>query len=133
MNDGVLVGLSLARKAAESRMLDAIKVTREGERVWDEDNGQWIGGTVTVYEGRARVSKPGSAADAETGSQLVVVSQLEVHVPVDVVLQAGDEIEVTACPTRAEQVGRVFVVAGPFDGSQVSAARYRVEAADGRG
>lgn len=135
MDNGVLKALSMGRRAAAARMFDTVSVSRTGERTWDEDNGEWVGGTVSVYSGKARIKHATNAMqDVDAGSQLLVVGQLEVHVPVGTAdFEAGDEITVTASSTRPEQVGRVFTVVGPFDGSQTVALKYRVEVADQRG
>lgn len=122
------------RAEAESRMDDFIKTTRAGSKVWDEANGDWVASEVVIYEGKARIKRPNDlSTDAEAGSQLIAVGRLQVHVPVGVAPFAPDDlIEVTACRTRADQVGRKFSVVAPFDGSQLTAVRYRVEVADGR-
>ncbi len=119
---------------AESRMNDRIKTTRAGDKVWDEENGEWVTSEVVIYEGKARIKRPNDlSTDAEAGSQLIAVGRLQVHVPVGSSPFAPDDlIEVTACVTRQDQVGRKFSVVAPFDGSQLTAVRYRVEVADGR-
>lgn len=122
------------RAEAESRMDDLIRTTRGGERVWDEDNGEWVTAEVVIYEGKARIKRSNElSSDVDAGSQLISVSQVQVHVPVgSPVFAPNDLIEVTDCTSRADQVGRVFVVSAPFDGSQTTAVRYRVEVSDGR-
>lgn len=127
----VLPGL---RAEAESRMDDRIKTTRAGGKTWDEDSGEWTVSEVVVYDGKARIKRPNDlSTDAEAASQLIAIGRLQVHVPVGSPPFAPDDlIEVTACQTRGDQVGRKFVVVAPFDGSQLTAVRYRVEVADGR-
>lgn len=122
------------RAEAESRMDDLIKTTRAGTKVWDDDSGAWVTSEEVIYEGKARIKRSNElSSDVDAGSQLVTVSQVQVHVPVgSPVFAPNDLIEVTACASRADQVGRVFVVSAPFDGSQTTAVRYRVEVADGR-
>lgn len=126
--------LSSGRRMAESRMTDACTVSRVGEPVLDEDTGEMVGTVVAVYTGPCRVKHPSTGArDVEAGSQLLVVGQLELHVPVGTpVFAADDVVVITASETRADQVGREFTVVGPFDGSQTTALRYRIEVADGR-
>ena len=122
------------RAEAESRMDDRIKTKRAGEKVWDESSGEWVTSEVVIFEGKARIKRPNDlSTDAEAGSQLIAIGRLQVHVPVGSTPFAPDDvIEVTACATRPDQVGRKFVVVAPFDGSQLTAVRYRVEVADGR-
>lgn len=136
MNLGYDIALALPglQAEAESRMNDRIKTTRAGSKTWDEEAGDWVTAPVTVYEGKARIKRPNDlSTDAEAGSQLIAIGRLQMHVPVGSAPFAPDDlIEVTACPTRPDQVGRKFYVVAPFDGSQLTAVRYRVEVADGR-
>lgn len=126
--------LGMGRRMAESRMLDSCTVSRPGPKVWDEDAGGYTQTPVVVFSGLCRVKHPTtSGKGADAGSQLVVVSQVEVHLPLAAVgVMTGDMVKITACPMRPEQVGREFTVGSPFDGSQTTALRYRVEVADGR-
>lgn len=129
MFEDVSRALSMGRRAAESRMLDMVDVSREGGEVWDEDMGQYVPGLVSVYSGKARIKHAGIIGrDVEAGSHLLTVGQVEVHVPVGAALfSPGDRVRVTVSPTRPDQVGRDLYVVGPFDGSQTTSVRYRVE------
>lgn len=125
--------LRLGRSVAEGRMTETVIVTRGGEKSWDETAGKWVESRWTVYSGRARVKQSSHAGKkSDSGSQLTVVSQPEVHLPVTVDAEPGDLIEVTASTVSELLVGRVFTVMSPFDGGQVTAGRYRVEVADER-
>lgn len=125
--------LGMGRRMAESRMTDTVTVTRPGGKTWNESQGEWTITPVTAYSGKARIKHGGSPRDVEAGSQLLAVGQIEVHVPAGTAaFRPDDTVTVTGCVTRPDQVGRVFTVVAPFDGSQTTALRYRVEAADGR-
>ncbi len=126
--------LDLGRRMAESRMLDTCKVTRVTRGAFNEATGKHSVTTTDVYTGPCRVKHPTTAAKpADAGSQLVVVSGLELHLPLTGSgVRAGDVVEITASQTRAEEVGRKFTVVAPFDGTQTTALRFRVEVADGR-
>lgn len=127
--------LESGRRMAESRMTDSCKVFRLVKAtVPDEETGNYPVTEEVAYSGACRVKHPSTAGkDADAGSQLIVVSQVEVHLPVDAVgVLPGDTVEITASPTRPDQVGRRFTIDGPFDGSQTTALRYRIEVADGR-
>ncbi len=126
--------LAAARAEVESRMLDACTITRPGEKVWDEELGQWVTSTFTAYEGKCRIRhRTVGDASVESGSQLLAVSETEIHLPaLTVGVEVSDTVTITACPTRPAQVGRRFNVSWMMDGSQTTALRYRVEAADGR-
>lgn len=127
--------LSMGRRMAEARMTDTCKITRSAKEPLNESNGKHPVTTTEVYAGPCRVKHPTTAAKpADAGAQLIVVSGLELHVPVTATgIRAQDVVEITASGTRTEQAGRKFTVLAPFDGSQTTALRFRVEVADGRG
>lgn len=126
--------LGMGRVMAESRMTDSCAVTRPGPKVWNEATGEYTSTVVSVYSGKCRVKSPSMAGrDVDAGSRLVVVSQTEVHLPLSAVgVRADDLVTITGSETRAEQSGRKFTVTAPFDGSQSTALRFRIEAADER-
>lgn len=135
LGDDIAAHLPLMRAQAESRMSDSCKVFRLiKSSVIDEDTGTYPTVEQVAYSGQCRVKHPSTAAkDANSGSQLVVISQSEIHLPLSAVgVLPADLVEITACPTRPDQVGRLFTIAAPFDGSQTTALRYRVEVADAR-
>lgn len=132
---GADIDLRLARREAERDMRDKIKVTRaSGTKTWNETTGEWAETEDTIYSGKGRLKSPRSAArSVEAGAQLIVVSHTEIQLPVDSDdLRAGDIALITECPDRPKQVGRRFRIVGPFDGSQTTALRFRVEAVDPR-
>lgn len=126
--------LSMGRRMAESRMLDECAITRVGEKAWDEERGEWATTQLVVYSGRCRIKHPSTAArDIEAGSQLLAVTFTELHLPLSAVgVRADDTVTITASSTRPEQAARQFTVTAPFDGSQTTALRFRVEAFDER-
>lgn len=126
--------LSMGRRMAESRMTDSCAVTRAGSPVFNETTGEYTSTAASVYSGKCRIKHPTTAGrDVDAGSQLLAVGELELHVPVGSAVFAPDDVvTISACPTRPDQVGRKFTVVSRFDGSQTTALRYRVEAADGR-
>ncbi|UOQ60382.1 DUF6093 family protein [Leucobacter rhizosphaerae] len=138
---GADIDLMMARREAERNMRDRCRVTRISKgTALDEDTGKYPNVSTVIYEGaggaggKARLKHPRMAAkEVDAGSQLLVSTSLELQVPVaSEDFAAGDVVEMTACPDRPNQVGRKFKVIGPFDGSQTTALRYRVEAFDGR-
>ena len=126
--------LGMGRRMALSRMTDSCAISRPGTPVFDEATGEYTSSTVSVYSGACRVKHPTAVArGVDAGSELLVVSQLELHLPVSAVgVRAGDVVSITGSVTRGEQVGRLFRVVAPFDGSQSTALRFRIEAADER-
>lgn len=126
--------LGMGRRMAEGRMTDTCKVVRPVPGVLNEATGKRAVTYTEVFAGPCRVKHPTTAAKpGEAGSQLLVVSALEVHLPVTATgVRAEDVVEITASATRDEQAGRRFKIVAPFDGSQATALRFRVEVADGR-
>ena len=126
--------LGMGRRMAVSRMTDTCTVTRPGPKVLNESTGEYAHTTVSVYSGPCRVKHPtGVARDVDAGSQLLAVTQLELHLPVSAMgVRADDVVSITGSETRTEQSGRKFTIVAPFDGSQSTALRFRIEAADGR-
>lgn len=125
--------LDMGRRMAVSRMTDSCKITRVGSKTLNEGTGTYTPSVVTVFTGACRIKSGSGVSQGDAGSELVVVSQVELHLPVSATgVLPGDVVEVTGSLTRADQVGRVFKVVAAFDGSQTTALRYRVEVADGR-
>jgi hypothetical protein len=99
--------LGLGRTMAESRMSDACTVSRGPAEVLDPVTDAWVPNpAASVYSGKCRVKHPTTAGrDVDAGSQLLVVGELEFHVPVGSAVFAPDDVvTITACPTRPDQV-----------------------------
>lgn len=129
-----MIGLVMGRRMAETRMSDVCLVTRVTGSSWDESLGEEVDTFTTVYSGACRVRHASpNGKDVDAAGQLLTQSFLELHVPVGAPAFAPDDVVViTASATRSDQVGRRFHVVSPFDGSQTTALRYRVEVFDGR-
>jgi hypothetical protein len=126
--------LGMGRRMAESRMTDTCKVTRISRGVLNESTGKHPETITQVYTGPCRVKHSSMAPmDIEAGSQLLTLGTPEIHVPAGTAtFHPDDQVEITWSGTRADQIGRLFKVIAPFDGTQTTALRYRVEADDGR-
>lgn len=134
IGDALEADLVAARAEVESRMLDECEITRPGVKTWDESKGEWIFASVEVYKGKCRVRhRTVGDASVESGGQLIAVSETEIHIPaLTVGVEVSDTVKITKCPTRPAQIGREFNLSWLMDGSQATALRYRVEAADAR-
>ena len=120
--------LPFLRQQAESLMSDRILVTRASGDVWDEDTGQYIPGTETVYEGIGRLrdtSARGRRVD-DAAADTTVMS-LMLSVPVGVPAEIGDVAEVVGSATNAALVGNLYRLMEPADSSHATAARFIVE------
>ena len=132
---GADIDLLMARREAERDMRDKCKVTRTSKGTeFNEVTGEYPTVVATIYEGKSRLKSPRVAAkQADAGSQLLIATFTEIQLPVHSDdLFVGDVVEMIACPDRPNQVGRKFTVMGPFDGTQTTSLRYRVEVFDGR-
>lgn len=129
-----MFALNAGRRMAESRMTDECGVTRAGEKTWNETTGEYENTPTSVYSGKCRIrhSAP-NGKDVDAAGRLLTISSLELHVPVGTaVFEPDDVVAITASGTRSDQVGRKFIVLAPFDGSQTTALRYKIEAYDER-
>ena len=109
---------------AESLMTSTATFTRRGERVWDEDTGQYVDAPVTVYEGRCKVQTfQAYESEPEAGGATRVIQRYYLHVPVSAgIFLPGDRAEVTASANPI-LVGNVYVVAGPHEKDWQTAQR----------
>lgn len=131
----ILTGvLSAGRAMAEARMTDSCVVTRKTSGTWDEDAGDYVDADIEIYSGVCRIAFTASTpANINAGSALQSLGQLEIHVPVNAEIFAPDDVvTISQSGTRPDQVGRKFFIVAPFDGSQTTALRYKVEASDAR-
>lgn len=126
--------LHRGRKRSLERMDSECVITRPGTKVWDEEAGEWVPQIETVYEGVCRlVDASTGGRRVESGSQLLVVTSPELHLPFDTVgVSVSDSVVITACLSRPAVIGEQYVIREPVDGTQVTALRFRVVAADGR-
>lgn len=131
---GADIDLVMARREAERAMRDEVKVTRTVIGVINESTGNPSTTTTSIYQGKGRLKHPrASAKDIEAGAQLLAISALEVQVPVSTAgFTSGDIVEITKSPDRPAQIGRKFKILAPFDGTQTTSLRYRIEATDER-
>ncbi|MGW3854737.1 DUF6093 family protein [Micromonospora arida] len=104
--------LARGRAAAEQLMTTTCVIRRITSTSTDPFSGVVTPTYTDTYSGKCRAQQQtasGSAADV--GEQALLLLRLEVQLPVSVVgLQADDEITITASPTDADLVGRVFMV-----------------------
>lgn len=126
--------LERGRKRALERMDSLCVITRPGAQVWDEENGEWVASTVTIYEGVCRlVDASTGGKKVAAGGQLLVITSPELHLPADAAgVEVSDLVELTACASRPAIIGERYMIRETVDGTQVTALRYKVEAADGR-
>ena len=130
----ILTGaLAMGRTLAESRMTDAVTVTRkDGEPVLDDETGDLVQTYETIYAGPCRlVLRSGVVRDVDAQSQLLGVQRLELHVPVAGTsdIRNDDLFELTASTGDPSLVGLTGVVVGMFPHTGSTARRLPVEVA----
>ena len=121
--------LGSGRSWAGSRFTETFEFFREGST--EDEHGFPVEGEIVLYSdipGRLKFPTL-TVSDRETGTQLVAVQSVEVHVAVGAVpgVVTDDFVRVTASTSDSSLVGRVFRVAGEPQGGQTTAHRYPVE------
>lgn len=113
------------RAAAEAGMVDACTSRRQTGTTYDDDTGHTVPTWTALYEGPCRLKETtATVRRSDVGEADVVLVQPQVHLPMDAaLLQAGDEITITACPNDPLSVGRVFRVESK---AGATARRYTV-------
>lgn len=120
--------LPFLRQQAESLMSDRILVTRASGDVWDEDTGQYIPGTETVYEGIGRLRDTSSRGRrVDDAAADTTVMSLTLSVPIGTPAEVGDVAEVVESATNAALVGNRYRLMEPTDSSYATAARFIIE------
>ena len=125
----VTAALPGMRAAAESLMVDSVRVERPGLPVTDPETGDVTTPSVVVYVGPGKVqSTLPQAAHPVAGEHQFTVQQASVHVPVSAgPVMVGDLVVPVAVVHDAALVGRVFRVKELLHKSFATAQRLSVE------
>ena len=120
--------LARGRRAAESLMLDVVRVSRaSGRPVTDPETGVVSTPSVEVYEGIGRVQGRATEAKTVDGVQVYILSDLTVQLPVSVEPVVDDEVRVVESLTEPHLVGRTFRVKSAPRKSHATMTRCEVE------
>lgn len=112
----IAAALPELRAHAESRMIDACRVTRpgEGQGPWNDETRDYDPpAPVTVYDGRCEVQERDTqeqdrlAGEAELDTQRYTV---KLPVAASVGVRKGDDVEITAATLDPDLQGRHFTV-----------------------
>lgn len=122
----VRADLAEARQDAEARMLDTVTVRRTSGR---PDTQTGAGQTATVYTGPARiVDTQAIVTQVDAAAAGVVLQRLEVRLPATAgPFRVNDVVDVDACPTFPDLVGRHFRLTRRPAGSQSAQQRVPAE------
>lgn len=104
-----------ARRFTQQNLLteETARVTRDGERVWDEEQGEYVYPQVTLYEGPFfEFTHYGYEANTEAGGRHVPTQRSEAWFPVGSFKStSGDRVEVLESRTDPLRVGKVMYLA----------------------
>lgn len=123
--------LQLGRRfAAAHKFTDRCRITREGERIWNEETLQYDTNAIVVYEGVCSLLSPyrGPTEGEATGqTRAVELARLSVPVETSVGVNKGDKVTYLESASDPDLPGRVFVVAVGSQQSDSTARRIPVE------
>lgn len=114
------------QRAAERLMVDTVRITREGDEVFDPETGTYIPSVVTVYEGKCRmVMRTSVVQDVDAQSQLQALQGPRLDVPVAGTggILPDDRFELTG----GDEAGLTGRIAGLFPQSLKTARRLPVQ------
>ena len=116
------------KREAEALMTDTAEVTRGGGGlVVDPETGDLTPGGETVGTFPCKVQTTvAQAASPEAGGHAFTVEQLQLHFPVDTLLQGGDQVTITES-RDPQNVGLVFRLVELARGTYRTADRWNVE------
>lgn len=118
------------RQAAEALMIDACRITRDGEPVWDEETGENAAEQIITYEGKCRLRlRDTQPQDLTQAGIIAVVVEFVVSIPVTGTedVAAGQTVEMTVCLEDSALVGRRYRIGADLAGSLMTARRLPVK------
>lgn len=123
--------LRAGRRRAESMMRDTCRITRAGEKVWNEATMTYTqGDPVAVYEGKCRLLNPYRAPTTATTpgqAQTVQLARLSLPVETSAGIKEGDQVEYLTSESDPDLPGTEFKVIGGAHQSDATARRVPVE------
>lgn len=132
--------LRAGRRAAERTMSDTCRITRpgEGQGPFNPETGQYDDPLpVTVYEGKCRIPRRGTATTttAAAGEQAFQVGEYPFEIPVEgdgyVVgeeVKPGQTVTYLTAAYDPSLAGRVFGIVDPVFQSQATKRRFKIKA-----
>ena len=103
IGDVIAEALPELRAQAESLMAATAVVTRDEEPHWDEATEAMVGGTVTVYDGPARLIRASAGKAVDAAGEDVQATPYVVAVPHDVQgIADGDRLTIGDLDLRVE-------------------------------
>lgn len=120
--------LARGRVAAEAGMVDACTIRRVPSDVTDDFSGVITPTYTQIYAGKCRLKQVAALPEThEAGEDYVVLSRLQLQIPVSVTgVQVGDEVTITASVNDPGLAGKVLLIRGIAEGSEITARRFEV-------
>lgn len=123
--------LTMGRRAAEARMDDLCRITRQtGDRVLNEQTGQYETATITIYEDVCRVISPYRVPATPTGAgQTQNIENLRLDLPISrsLGIHSGDTVEIIHAETDPDMLGRIYTVSTAAQQSDATARRIPIQ------
>jgi hypothetical protein len=126
----VAAALPEMQRLAEELMVDTVELRGPGERVLDEDSGQYVDTPGELkYAGKAKIQTVDALGqDNQAGERVVVQTRFRVDLPMSAPAAAVDDVfTVTASSLDPELVGCRFRVASLVHKTFMTARRLAVE------
>lgn len=122
--------LARAQAAALAGMVDACAIRRVTGWTTDDFAGARTPTYLSPdpYVGKCRVKQAQALPENhDAGEDYVVLSRLQLQIPVTATgIVVGDEVTITASAHDPDLPGKVFIIRGPAQGSEISARRFEV-------
>lgn len=124
--------LPFLRSQAESMMTSACIISRAGDKVFNEETGEYETPYTTIYEGKCRYKFGGTQASlVDAQSQKLVEQAITLSLPVSAAgssdVRPDDVSELTANPFDPAMIGMKARIAGIHFQSHATARRFPVQ------
>lgn len=109
-------------------MVDTCTIRRKVGEETDPHSGVVTPVYTTLYAGKCRVQRVGSATPAQPGEAYLLMLRLEVQLPMSVAgLAVADEVRIDSAPLDPDLAGRTFRVRDLFHKTHATMRRLGVE------
>ena len=120
--------LARGRAAAEAGMADTCTIRRVAGETTDDFSGVITPSYTVIYTGKCRVKQTVALPEThDAGEDYVTLSRMQLQVPVAAVgAQVGDEATITTSVNDPDLAGKVLLIRGVAQGSEITARRFEV-------
>lgn len=120
--------LARGQAAAEAGMVDTCTIRRVTGTSTDDFSGVQTPTYAAVYAGKCRIRQLRALPeDHDAGEDYVLLTRRQLQLPIAAVgIRTGDVVTFTAAAHDPDLVGKVFLVRGPAEGTEITARRVEV-------